>query len=246
MTSLLLAFQFLTVLPIPGRSLPQPHDFARSLRWFWLAGLLIGSLQYGAAIAFTEFRVPPHWTSVVIVCIGYWLTGGLHLDGVADATDGFGAGRDRDSILRIMSDSRLGAYGVAAIVLLIYCKIQATRSLLEADAAHALLLAPMLSRGLIAVTCRLMPYAKENGKGKYFASGSSWIDVVAGVLCCAILIQIFFAEQILQIIVPAVVVFVFFSIYVFYKIRGFTGDTLGCQNELIELVVCISAATVSN
>lgn len=100
---------------------------------------------------------------------GIVATGGLHLDGVADTVDGFGAGMNRESILRIMKDERLGVYGVSAIVLILYLKILATKTVLQMNHTSILILAPAISRMAIACSCAPLPYARQEGTGKIFA-----------------------------------------------------------------------------
>ena len=175
MRALPLAFQFLTILPLPRETEYRPQDFAHSLRWFFLVGLFVGSLQFFTALLLNRLHVPYAWSSMIVVALGIVISGGLHIDGVADVADGFGAGSSRDSILRIMSDQRLGVFAVSAIFLLLYTKIQVTREVIAEDRLQALLIAPVIARSLLAAICTLVPYAKEQGKGKLFAAGSFFV-----------------------------------------------------------------------
>ena len=125
MRSILLAFQFLTIFRISKRIEFQPQDFLSSLRWFFVIGLFIGVVQWGFSNLLLKFHFPSDVSALLIVIAGVILTGGLHLDGLADVADGFGAGHDRDSVLRIMKDERTGVYGIAAIVLGLIAKILA-------------------------------------------------------------------------------------------------------------------------
>src|SRR5438046_2470937 len=112
-----LALQFLTIFRIQANLSYRPEDFSSSLRWFFLIGLLIGGLQWTLAWAALKFHWPIDLSALLIVILGIIVTGGLHLDGLADTVDGFGAGRNRESVLRIMKDERTGVFGIAAIVL---------------------------------------------------------------------------------------------------------------------------------
>ena len=193
MKSLLLAFQFLTTFPIATRSDLQPSDYSGSLRWFFVVGFFIGVLQWLFALIGHVLNLPVDLLAVLIVLVGIIATGGLHLDGVADATDGFGGGYDRESILRIMKDDRLGVFGVAAIMITLYLKIIATRLILISSHNEFLILAPVVSRMCIACTCTLLPYAREEGTGKNFAEGNfikhCFFPGILTILLCVLVLR---------------------------------------------------------
>jgi adenosylcobinamide-GDP ribazoletransferase len=239
MRSLLLAFQFLTILPLRREIEYGPQDFAHSLRWFFLVGLFVGALQFFTALLLNRLHVPHAWSSLIVVALGFMISGGLHIDGVADVADGFGAGYSRESILRIMADQRLGVFAMSAIFLLLYVKIQATREVFAEDRMQALLIGPVIARSLLATICTLVPYAKEQGKGKLFAAGSFFRDASISLSCCVFLVFPITDRSWIAFACSTAVT-VAFAAYCYFKIRGFTGDTLGCHNELAEIATLLT------
>src|SRR5688572_12770064 len=111
-----LAIGFLTVITVPGAGFDDPRTAGRSLRWFPLVGLLVGGVLAAvdrlAASAFSQ-----DVSVVLVLTTSAALTGALHLDGLADTADGVFGGRTPERRLEIMRDSRIGSYGVVAVVL---------------------------------------------------------------------------------------------------------------------------------
>jgi adenosylcobinamide-GDP ribazoletransferase len=235
MKSFWLALQFLTV--IRGRSsihYSQGH-FSNSLLWFFVIGLFIGSMQWILGVVLLKYFVPVHLAALLVLIFGILISGGLHLDGVADTADGFGAGMDRDSVLRIMKDDRIGVYGITAIFLNLSAKGIATLGVLNSGHLDALWISPMLSRALLPVTCCILQYARQEGTAKAFSSGNFWRHALPSLVISGVLCGYFSHSRGLLIFAITAGVAFLFSLYCFLRIRGFTGDTLGAQNELAEI-----------
>ncbi len=230
------ALQFLTIFRIPGNPELRPQDFLSSLRWFFVVGLLIGLLQWILCAIALKYHFPIDVLALLLVIVGIIITGGLHLDGVADSADGFGAGHDRESVLRIMKDDRTGVYGIAAIVLILYAKMLAFSHALHWETLPVVLVTPMLSRSVVSATCTVLPYARNEGTGKAFAGGSFLRHALVPVLLAAIISAYFLGLHGLTLFGIAVLVSFLFCLYCYWRIKGFTGDTLGAQNELVEVV----------
>ena len=114
--SLFAAVAFLTRIPI--RRAFSTEQVARAAAWFPLVGGLLG-LVYGAVWFGATRVVPPYVAAILVLACEALLTGALHFDGLADMADGFGGGRTRDDVLRIMRDHAIGTYGATALVLLL-------------------------------------------------------------------------------------------------------------------------------
>jgi len=241
MKSFLLALQFLTTLPF-GRSLStEENRFAASIGWFPAVGLLIGGVQWSLAILLQKAHVPLEWMSLLILIANLWITGGLHLDGVADTIEGFAAGRDPVSRLRIMKDTRVGVFAIAAIFITLYAKIHAISFVISSHHSSGLLTAPMISRTMLVWLCAILPYAREEGTGKAFA-GSRWtFHLLPALATCLLTVLLVQGVHGLLSIVIAVAITCLFSLYCYRKIGGFTGDTLGFLNELVEISSLIAA-----
>jgi adenosylcobinamide-GDP ribazoletransferase len=242
MNSFLLALQFLTIIRVPEKVDYRPDQFSSSLRWFFLVGLLIGSLQWFFAWAGLRYHCPVNLLAPLILIVGLVLTGGLHLDGMADTADGIGAGIDRDTTLRIMKDDRIGVYGIAAIFLTLYVKIIAISYVLRTGELGLILLSPMLCRALLSVACTLLPYARSEGTGKAFAEGSFFKHAFPSLFISAVILFCLFRLPGLYVFGLVCFVALLFCLYCYGKIKGFTGDTLGAQCEITEITVLLAGA----
>ncbi len=122
MRSLILAIQFLTRLPTPQLKNFEPRELASCAIWFPWVGLLIGTFVTGAALLGNQVE---SWVGALLgVLMWTWITGGLHLDGLADLTDGLGAAhRNPERLLQVMRDPHVGRFGIIALILQLMCKL---------------------------------------------------------------------------------------------------------------------------
>ena len=119
-----LALQFLTRLPTPQLDRVSDRELGLSLPFYPIVGLIIGGLLYIAAELLTS--VSPLFSAAIIVALWLWLTGALHLDGLADMADAWVGGHgDRERTLAIMKDPYCGPMGVSAVVAMLLLKFAA-------------------------------------------------------------------------------------------------------------------------
>jgi adenosylcobinamide-GDP ribazoletransferase len=160
-----LALGFLTVLP--ARPVPyEPDGLGRAAAWFPIVGLLLGVLLAAAHFAALALFGPP-LAAVAAVALWAVLTGGLHLDGLADCCDGLLVSAPRARRLEILRDPRVGSFAVVGLVLALLLKVAAILSL--PATAPGLLLAPVWARWWILVAAR-RPSARPDGLGSSFAA----------------------------------------------------------------------------
>lgn len=234
----LLALQFLTVIPVPGSHHRRPDDFGRSMLFFPLVGALLGGIvalvdHLLATVIPLPLRSGIDLASLVI------LTGALHLDGVADLFDAIGSRGDRETFLAVMKDSRIGAMGVAALILLLLLDFCGIASLTEPLRTPSLILVPMAGRCAMTAAAAGAPAARTDGLGTLFVAGAtprlfllSFLSTLAaGYLLCG------------PAGVGAVVVAVSFAALLRYhlcrRIGGVTGDVIGAAGELSQLMALI-------
>src|SRR5713226_8977111 len=129
------AVAFLTRAPLPSSWEFNAADVGRASLLFPLVGAALGLINLLILHVFTlrmsvgaYFTVGSPWLpapviAVLLITISAWMTGAMHLDGLADMADGFGGGRDREDVLRIMRDHAIGAYGAVALILLVFIKV---------------------------------------------------------------------------------------------------------------------------
>jgi adenosylcobinamide-GDP ribazoletransferase len=233
------ALQFLTLFPWPKRSEYSVDEVGRSAIFFPVIGFLLGLilvLVNGLLASFAS----PGLLSVALVTILALLTRGFHLDGLGDTFDGLGAGGDRERVLRVMNDSHTGAFGLIAIVLLLFFKIHAIESI-DGDRWRALLAAPIVGRWAMV----LLGYRSQAAKP---GLGSNLIDhletkhvVFATFITLLLVAGILHVGGIASMIWVAV-----FSIasrkYFHRRLGGLTGDTFGAVGELSETSVLVFLA----
>lgn len=235
------ALSFLTIIPVPASWCGDEESLAHSLTWFPLVGLTIG---IALAVVDTLLRLLFPGTmvaSAIVVIAMIAISGGLHLDGVADSADAFMSSRPRTQMLEIMKDSRIGAMGALTIAALLLLKFSALTSIPAPWRAPALVLMPLAGRTALVIQTNLLPYARPNGGLATLMQRNSrpWQGVVA-VLFITTVASVLLGWCGLWIALAAVTTTLLFSRYCKAKIGGLTGDTLGAVCELVEIVPALA------
>jgi len=238
MRGLVSALRFLTILPVPFKGDWQPRA---GLVWFPAVGLLIGALA-ALPLYFLQGRISPGIAGLLATLIILALSGGLHLDGLADCADGFLSHRPRQEVLAIMKDSRTGAMGVIAIVAALLIKVKGIEAA-GVDPWRVVLLMPLAGRVMILLTMALLPYARpEGGIGSLFYSPGLWPRALAGLAFFYLAGWYVAGIAGLAAAGAALAVTLFFSLLSWYIIGGATGDTLGAACEISEAAVAFAFA----
>jgi adenosylcobinamide-GDP ribazoletransferase len=240
MTSFLLAWRFLTILP-GGKSdvNPSPRDLGRSMACYPLVGLLLGVLLWGAYWLFSH-AFPRTLCDGLILLLWVIITGAFHLDGLADTLDGLAAGKSATERLQIMRDHRVGTFGAVGLILILGIKFLALNSLPEEIIGKTLLVTLVLSRwSMVQLTYRA-PYARpEGGLGKAFKDNvgkrEMWIATASSLVIAVFLLRFWGAVLWLAVGVSALGIQLFFQ----KKIGGVTGDILGAADEVHEILIMI-------
>ncbi len=246
---LLSAIAFLTRIPVPASVHTSVANLRRSGRWFPAVGLLLGSL-YAAVAWIAKPHFPALVVAVMLLVLDACLTGALHLDGLADMADGFGGGRTREDVLRIMRDHAIGSYGGVAIVLLLLFKAACLADLLtRRHGLSILFIAPALSRWSIVLLSRFVPYARRGIQDGAPGSGglSQWFsrfDFLVGTASCVILLLVFGVEETLALWIGVAITSSFMAGVCLRCIQGITGDTLGANVVITEAVQFAIAVAV--
>jgi adenosylcobinamide-GDP ribazoletransferase len=231
-----LAVQFLTILPWPRGVVQRPDDLGGSMAFYPLVGAVLASMLAGVHLLgsgiFPEGVLRPALILLLVL-----LTGGLHLDGVADVCDGFYAGKTQADALRIMKDPHVGSMAVLGVVGVLLAKVVLLTHLPASLLGSALLVFPVLSRGSLVWGTWLAPYARpEGGTGEtFFKTLRGWHVgwATAFLLAWAVLFAGWPAVLLLTLSAVGTGMFVG---YCRGRIGGMTGDTLGALNELVEIL----------
>jgi len=254
-----LAAAFLTRLPLEpatGEAPPAeadertPGDLTAAIWLFPAVGFGIGGVGAIALAVLAGVGVPPVVAATLAVGVVLWLTGALHEDGLADLADGFGGGRDRDDKLAIMRDSRIGAYGMLTLAVVIVAKIAALAALATVDigaAAGALIAAATWSRALFAPTMRWLPPARDDGLGAMAgtpAEGDTWKGLALGALLAALVTVTPAGAGVLVILAAGGLAAFAVGWLALRQIGGYTGDVLGAAQQAGEAAALIAASAV--
>lgn len=237
---MILAVRFLTIVPVPGRDSADPSALGRAAWWFPVVGLMLG-LVLVAAERLLEALAPPLVGAALLVAVWKIVTGGVHLDGLADCLDGLG-GPDAVRRRAIMRDSRIGVFGAAglALVLILFA---ATLSELPAPIrGRVLLLAPVVGRvSPLLAGAWLRPATPGQGLGGAFVAGlSGWaghVYAAAGMALATWLLGPWGAA----IVAGALALALLWAGFAARRFAGITGDVLGAVVEVGELAVVLLA-----
>ena len=238
------AFIFFTRLPFWRLHQPPRQCYSSVVEWWPLTGWLTGGVM--AAVLFFGPQLLP-WPVVVLLAIvaRILLTGALHEDGLADFFDGFGGGgTDRQRILAIMKDSHIGTYGVLGLILYVALLYLCLLNLPPKIAALTVLAADPYAKMLGAQMTQMMPYARteETSKAHTVYRRMSLLSgvllAVQGLLPMGVYVYLLSDRIDWQwlLFVPCLTMY-FLYLFVWHRLRGYTGDCCGAFFLLIELSI---------
>lgn len=240
MNAFLVALQFLTRIPVATRAAPTTEVVARSLLYYPLVGLVLGALL--AALHWLLGDAPAPVRAALVLAAWAALTGGLHLDGLADSADAWaGASGDRERALAIMKDPRSGPIAVAVLVLVLLVKFAALASVAPADWL-VLAFVPALARSGIPLLLATTPYVRPGGLGAALAAGQSRAAGIASAVatwCVAVLLIGAGAIWLLLVLCAALLAL---RGMMMRTLGGTTGDTAGALIEIAEAGLLLTVA----
>lgn len=237
----LLAMGLLTRIPAPWHGPPPtPVQMGRSLLYYPLVGLLLGGILTLLALIL-HARTPPQVEAALILITWVGLTGGLHLDGLADTADGWIGGMgDREKTLAIMQDPYCGPAGVVAVVLLLGLKFATLQALLPAYPPTFLLIPLLIGRASLLALFIHLPYVRANGMGATAANAVSAPAGLLVLLTCGIFLLVVWPAMGLRVVVVGVAVWYLLQNTWMRRLGGTTGDTAGATCEIMEAAILTS------
>lgn len=236
-SALQLAFSFLTRFPVGRRVEYGENDYRNSYLFFPVVGLVIGILLALSAAALAFIGVREAAIAFVLLAVLVAVTGGLHIDGLADTADGFFARKDGEETLRIMKESCTGTFGVAAVVLVLVGKFAALWAILSTGVVSSIIPALVLSRWAMAVASYGSAYPREEGTGKAFVGTLTLQSYLISTAVAVAIAVLFAGKGALVLIAIAAAIALVVKAVSYRKIGGVTGDVLGAVNEICELVL---------
>ncbi len=238
MTALTIALQFLTRIPVHFTFIVSDKQLGRSVLYYPLVGLLIGALLLAGS--FLLAAVPVSLQAAIILTVWVLLSGGLHLDGLADCADAWVGGLgDRQRTLNIMKDPSAGSVAVIILVLLLLLKWNALQLVLITQQWQGLLIAPVLGRTALLILMLTTPYIRKNGLGEKLIQNLPLAST--RVLIFGVLLFIFLLAGFLPILLAGLVV-MWVRYTAVQRLGGVTGDIYGATVELVEMMVLLGLA----
>lgn len=246
------AVQFLTRFPIRLSRAPSETDISRCGLYFPLIGAMIGALLWLLHYLFLSIQLPTQMTAALLLAAGYLMTGGFHIDGLADTLDGFGGSFDPNKKLEIMRDSRIGTYGTLAVVVFSLCRYAAYLNIPNEAALSYFLLPLAWGRYSSLVLIRLLPYANPSHTDQPLKKVSSK-PVVENLRKSELLLAsvgilvstwLLLGSQLsLIVIISFAIAIIVLKRVALEQINGITGDVLGASNLIVEiLLLCVILA----
>lgn len=238
------AVAFLTRLPVPQRWQVEPAGLASSAVFFPLVGLLVSA---GAMVLNHVFsRFVPHDVMMVIILVYLVVvTGGFHEDALADAADGFGGGWSKDRILEIMHDSRVGSFGVVAIVLAMLARFVFLKDLPPQRFDSYLVAGQVTGRwAALPLAFFLPPARQQGGQGARLAGQTSAFTLVVGTLLTLAIVGVALRGNAVWVMFVALAITAMSGAYYRRSIGGVTGDCLGATNQFVELATYLTGVVL--
>jgi adenosylcobinamide-GDP ribazoletransferase len=228
---------FCTRLPVPHTAPIGSGDVAHASWAFPLAGALVGSAGALAYTIASGIQLPSALAAALALSATLLVTGCLHEDGLADTVDGLGGGRDRARKLEIMRDSRLGTYGACALIMSLLLRWTAV--------ASALIAAHVAARAALPAFMRFVPPARFDGLSAQAGQPplqSAAVAVLLGILVLPAALGL--AATIISLVLATCAVFFVARLSV-RQIGGQTGDVLGALEQIIEIIILLTALALS-
>jgi adenosylcobinamide-GDP ribazoletransferase len=243
--SFFIAQTFLTRIPTPNLTKISEKEVSLSLLYYPLIGFCLGLLLILSAFLLSSMVEATAYSVVAVVIVTLWvfITGALHLDGLADSADGFVGGQgNTERTLEIMKDPVSGPVGIASIFLILMIKYAAVVAILNSEMSYwSLLLAPVMARAVAIGLLTYSPLAQQQGlafelKKKVFP------EIVAVILLLVAIIAFFITNLYVLILISLLIYAI--RHWAIARLQGITGDILGLSIEVTEAVFLVLAVLV--
>ena len=244
------ALMFYTRIPCPSFVDHSPDYINKATRYFPLIGWIVGSISF-IVYYLSSFLFDATLAVIFSILAGVLTTGAFHEDGLADVFDGFGGGWTKEKILTIMKDSRVGAYGVIALIFSFSLKFYALSSLLSViniDSVFIIYLIFISYHAIARFTAVSIVFTElyaredESSKAKPIAKSYSIKEVFGSFIfgLIPILLLSYFQWQCIFTLIPLLLLRLYSANYFNKWLGGYTGDCLGAVEQFAELITILS------
>jgi len=238
--SFLIALQFLTIIPIRLREPVDSKNIGYSLAYYPLVGVVITLILLLSVYLLAD---QSSWV-ISVLCLTLWvlLTGGLHLDGLADSADAWLGGLgDKDKTLAIMKDPASGPIAVVTMILVLLIKFVMLNELISQQDWLSIGIAIVLARTALPLLLITTPYVRKAGLGSLLTENMpknllKWLVLI--IMTASVLLSSF------TLVMVFLISFLLLRFWMEQRLGGTTGDTAGAMVELIEMTVLITAVVI--
>lgn len=233
---LALAFQFMTALPVHAPLEPAERQIGQCIRYFPVCGFVLGGI---AAIAGSILYsiLPTGVVAAILVSLLALLTGGLHLDGLADACDGLPLPGNREDRLAVMRRSDIGTRGAIGMIFLLLVKWVILAALLPVQFLPALPVALTLARWTSVPAIVLFPYMRPHGMSAAFKRYGGSPELIISSVIAVVIAFGFWGSNASWGIAIATAAIVVAGRLALLRLGGMTGDMYGALNECTEVLL---------
>lgn len=240
MRDFITCLEFLTRVRFSKRTDWRDEDFSRSVPYFPLVGLVIGSLLAAVNYSLFYIETPLFFRVTLLLLAEIIITGGLMYDGFMDTADGVFSARSRERMLEIMKDSHVGSNAVLAIIILLLLKIAAYLELSGETLTWVLLTMSVATRTFMVVFIVNFPYARKEGIGHMFTKyAKPFYTYIAFAVCAGIIAAC--GLQYLAVAGICFTVTLIIAQYLKTQLGGLTGDTYGALTECGNVIYLLTA-----
>lgn len=237
---LIILTKFMTRIPIPIKVDYDPKKLGKSIKFFPFVGLIIGFILYYTSIILVKFSKNNLINALIVIVIELMVVGIIHIDGLCDTFDGLFSYREKEKMLEIMKDSRIGTNGAIILVLYFIAKILFISEIFSINLKY-LIIYPVLARLATPVNAAFSDYARKNGMSNFIISQNSTFEGIFSIILAAALSFLIFSFKGFELFLGAFLFIIFFMQFVKKKIGGVTGDTMGAALELTAIFVLFLA-----
>jgi adenosylcobinamide-GDP ribazoletransferase len=232
MKSFILALSFFTRISFIKVEFDEAV-FSKSVKWAPIVGLLIGGLLYLISFVLQDFDTMV--VNIIIIILYIVITGGLHLDGLSDTADGIFSGRDKDKILEIMRDSRVGTFGVLSLALWLASML----IILGVVPREAIIIFPVVGKSAPIISAYFSQYIRAEGLGKIFASNCKALEFSFALIISCTTSLILGWQGLASNLIALLIVYLT-TRHLKKIIGGITGDTMGFVCEVSQVIFLFS------
>ncbi len=229
----IILLQFMTRIPVPIKVEYDEEKLGKSIKYFPLVGLIIGFFLFEVNFLAGKVTENRQITAVVVIMAEILITGLIHIDGLADTADGLFSYADKERMLEIMKDSRIGTNGTVALILYFLAKMV----FLATVKPEYILLYPIISRLSTSINAGLGEYARKKGMSNGIIEKNGKKEAIISMVITAVLSFAVLRFKGLIVLVLAILFILLFMKNVKKKIDGITGDTMGASLELTGILV---------